>query len=135
AGRQDRRDGAGDGGDDAGDVVPGGLAPVERGDAAHHGGEEQPPSVAARLLGLGLMPLGDGRLVHHMCAMPANSFPRSSPGWAFAATQTRKRPGVDSIMARDFFGTMAQPFARYMWPRRATIIPCPSRIVAPSRCF
>jgi hypothetical protein len=25
----------------------------------------------------------------YMCAMPANSLPRSSPGWLFVATQTQ----------------------------------------------
>ena len=77
----------GDGGDDAGDVIPGGLAPVERRDAARDGGEEQPPPVAARL-GLGLGSVTGGESIY-MCAMPANSLPRSSPGWPFVATQTQ----------------------------------------------
>src|SRR5207237_6237500 len=86
AGGDDRRESIGDGGDDAGDVIPGGLAPVEGRDAAHHGREKQPPPVTPRL---GLMLSGDGRRVHYMCAMPANSFPRNSPGWPFVATQTQ----------------------------------------------
>src|SRR4029077_16817554 len=35
----------------------------------------------------------------------------------------------------DFFGPVAQPFALYMWPRRATTIPLLSRTVAASVCI
>ena len=77
-----------------------------------HTSEDRPPATVARnsprptFRGAGWV----GSVIY-MCAMPANSLPRSSPGWPFVSTQTQYEAGFDSIMSSVFVATASQPFA------------------------